>query len=357
MTAYFVTGAAFEGLLGRREGCLVVTPTGAGGACWTEATGEAPSAPARARPSQSPKGFFFPPSESVGQYGREGAAPATVATQPRVLVGVRACELRARRYLDKVLMEGTFPDPSYARRREATTIISSDCADCAAPCFCTSVGGQPFAADEDDYDANLSPVDGGWVIDVKTDRGAAWLDGASRSDATPDQVSCRDARRREMTDRLVRQNADFNVAASDEAPPALPQEDDPAWREFSADCVECGACTNICPTCHCFYLYDHILPSGDSPDAAEKFERVRAWDSCLLSTYHRMAGGPGIKMTPRPRLSSRLANRVLHKFAYSPEQYGMLGCVGCGRCVDGCLGEIDVRQVVGALTGPRENGT
>ena len=28
------------------------------------------------------------------------------------------------------------------------------------------------------------------------------------------------------------------------------------WQEEAKTCVECGACTKICPTCHCFFLYD-----------------------------------------------------------------------------------------------------
>jgi len=59
-----------------------------------------------------------------------------------------------------------------------------------------------------------------------------------------------------------------------------------------------------------------------------------------------MAGGENMKISPRPELRSRLANRILHKFVYSPQQYGMLGCVGCGRCVDACPGAIDIRKVV-----------
>jgi len=145
-----------------------------------------------------------------------------------------------------------------------------------------------------------------------------------------------------MTERVRSQNAPFSFSASDGSPPALPEQDDPRWQAFAADCVECAACTNICPTCYCFYLYDQ----APQPDL---FERVRNWDSCLLGTYHRMAGTPNMKASPRPRLFSRLANRVLHKFVYSPQQVGLLGCVGCGRCVDACLGAIDIRRAVQEL--------
>ena len=142
--------------------------------------------------------------------------------------------------------------------------------------------------------------------------------------------------------RLRQQNEQIALTADDADQPALPDESDEGWQKFAADCVECGACTNICPTCYCFYLYDQVLGPAE-------FERLRTWDSCLLSTYHRMAGGPSMKLSPRPRLSSRLANRVLHKFTYSPEQCGLLGCVGCGRCIDACLGAIDIREVVQEL--------
>ncbi|MCD6304459.1 MAG: 4Fe-4S dicluster domain-containing protein, partial [Planctomycetes bacterium] len=153
------------------------------------------------------------------------------------------------------------------------------------------------------------------------------------------QLAERDRLRRRTAERLDRQNADFAVSASADEPPGLPDEDDPSWQRYAADCVECAACTNICPTCHCFYLYDQML-------APEQFERVRTWDSCLLGGYHRMAGAVNLKPTPRPKLRSRLANRVLHKFAYSPQQYGLLGCVGCGRCIEACLGGIDIRRVI-----------
>jgi len=64
-----------------------------------------------------------------------------------------------------------------------------------------------------------------------------------------------------------------------------------------------------------------------------------------------MAGPAGAKPTPRPSLRNRCANRLLHKYAFSPQQYGMLGCTGCGRCIEACYGEIDIREVLRELSG------
>ncbi len=293
------------------------------------------------RSAQSPKGFFLPAAESLGQYGPEGPATTTVQAKPCVLLGVRACELRAWNYLDKVMLAGEFNDPAYQTRRQETLLVSCDCVDCTESCCCTLVGGQPFA--EVGYDVNITPMESGYLLDVATDKGEQWLSKAgSLGQVTTEQLARRDEIRQGMVDRLKEQNTRFTFSAGDEKQPTLPNDAEEAWQTFAADCVECGACTHICPTCHCFYLYDQLLGS-------EAFERVRTWDSCLLSSYHRMAGGVHMKISPRPKLLSRLANRVLHKFTYSPQQYGMLGCVGCGRCIDACLGDIDIRQVVQEL--------
>jgi len=301
------------------------------------------SALEQSRPAQSPKAIFFPAAESMGRYGA-GAGPATQAVEERLaVVGVRACELRAREYMDKVLLGGDFEDAAYARRRGATTVVSCDCVDCADTCFCTQVDGMPYA--EEGFDVNLTPLEDAILAEVATDRGQAWLESAGKFaivEATPEQLAKRDSLRQGMVRRVQEQNAAFGLFGSADAPPDLPDDADDAWQQFAADCVECGACTNICPTCHCFYLYDQAL-------GPEEFERLRTWDSCLFSSYHRMAGGVQMKLSPRPMLSGRLANRVLHKFTYSPQQYGLLGCVGCGRCIDACAGAIDIREVLKEL--------
>jgi len=343
MATYYMGQAELRGVLAERSGLAGVSLLSLRDGVWEE-VGDPDQALASLRSprgAQSPKGFFLPPAESMGRYGpAASASPAATATAEAVeLVGVRACGLRAREYLDKVFRNGDFVDPHYTGRRETTTVVSCDCVDCADSCFCTLVGGEPFA--REGFDVNLAPVSGGYVVEVATEKGRAWLGEAAASEATAQQLAERDRLRQEMADRVSGQNAGAVLDAPAVAE-ALPDDADPAWQQFAGDCVECGACTNICPTCHCFYLYDQLL-------GPEEFERVRTWDSCLLSTYHRMAGTAGTKLTPRPRLSSRLANRVLHKFSYSPRQYDLPGCVGCGRCVDACIGAIDIREVVKEL--------
>lgn len=47
------------------------------------------------------------------------------------------------------------------------------------------------------------------------------------------------------------------------------------------NCIECQACTRICPTCHCFYLYD--------TKQKDYFARMKMWDSCMRLAYATVA--------------------------------------------------------------------
>ncbi|MFO7900790.1 MAG: 4Fe-4S dicluster domain-containing protein [Planctomycetota bacterium] len=345
MTTYCLDPQQLADALAEKEGIVTFAPVPTEGMSWL-GIGVAepdPSALREPRSAQSPKGAVFPASESVGRYGPKAGTATDTLPKSIVLVGVRACELRAIRYLDRVLLEGDFEDPPYRRRREATTLVACDCTGLAETCACTLVGGQPYP--NEGYDVNLTPLDDRFLVEVATPKGEAWLESVGLTDlaeAGEDELARRDEQRAEVARRVEEQNAEFEVRASDDTPAPLPDDAAESWNRFAADCVECGACTHICPTCHCFYLYDQAL-------GPEEFERLKTWDSCLWSTYHRMAGGAGMKLSPRPRLASRLANRVLHKFVYSPQQYELLGCVGCGRCVDACPGAIDIREVVREL--------
>jgi len=294
-----------------------------------------------ARPSASPKRFFTPPCERVASYSVSGAdkpPPAADAEAPRTLVGLRACDLAAAQYLDKVFLEGEFQEPGYAARRKTQIVISVDCTSIHKNCFCDVVGGRPFAMGG--FDLNISPLAKGYVVWVGSERGQALVDahkGLFR-EARPEELEEVKRQRQKTSEELQKQNQGLKL--TDHLLGLLGKlEDSDEWRKHAARCVECAACTNICPTCHCFYLYDRAAGKG-------RFERIKTWDSCLTADYSRMAGVGGVKPNPRPRLRTRFANRFMHKYSYSPQQYGLLGCTGCGRCMEACFGAVDIRKVL-----------
>lgn len=290
-----------------------------------------------ARPVSSVKPFFLPSRERVALYWSDSSP---VQGDPFSVVGLRACDLLGLAYLDKVFLGGVCEDPFFGARRRAAFLVSVDCAPPQDACFCTWLGFTPFA--QQGFDLNLSPIDGGFLVTSGSEAGDRVL--AALEHLLPEPT---DAQQREAEQARVRM-----VEALRAPDPSFSQalrrlagtEVHPSWEPWAGKCVECGACTAVCPTCHCYYLVDGLDP------ATRVFSRVRTWDSCLFAEYARMAG-VGDKLNPRPRLRSRLSNRILHKYVYSPSQYDMLGCLGCGRCDEACMGALSIRQMATSVGG------
>jgi ferredoxin len=103
-------------------------------------------------------------------------------------------------------------------------------------------------------------------------------------------------------------------------------------------CIECQACTRVCPTCHCFYLYDD--------KQKDYFTKMKIWDSCMRFGYAAVAGGAN----PNKVLGERMKHRLMHKFVNFLDRYGVNMCVGCGRCVDADAGGMDLREILKKLS-------
>ena len=46
----------------------------------------------------------------------------------------------------------------------------------------------------------------------------------------------------------------------------------------------------------------------------------------------------------------------MHKFSYFPQNYGTLGCVGCGRCLDNCPAGVDIREIIQQIMAAKVGG-
>jgi len=339
MTTFFITDANTAGLLdalAAQGPVLKSTPDSEGGFARYQPHREGePLKPAGIRTSSPLKELLFPPRERVCRYP-SATAEAPEPPAPPAVVGVAACDLHALASLDAVFLAEDFVDGFYAERRKRLFIVTQDCTDPRPTCACTYLGIKPYA--EEGFDLNLSPVSGGWLVEAGSDRGREFLSAHREllSDAAEAMTQERDERRRAAVEVVEKTNAPFELRATRQE---LLLGEDPtgAWISEVSTCVECAACLFACPTCHCFLLYDRKADGTN--------ERFKAWDACSYAGYAKMAGGG----TPRALLLERFRHRYMHKFDYFVENHGFEMCTGCGRCIEGCAGKIDMRRLFKAL--------
>ena len=70
----------------------------------------------------------------------------------------------------------------------------------------------------------------------------------------------------------------------------------------------------------------------------------RVWDSCFNPGYSYVFGG-----NTRPSIRSRYRQWLTHKLGTWKQQFGSLGCVGCGRCITWCPVGIDLTEEIAAV--------
>ena len=269
-------------------------------------------------------------------FARERVFPFDRKPERRLIIGAKACDLRAMHLLDRALINDDFVDPAYKAWRENTYIISSDCEEVTETCHCTLMDGKPYV--EEGFDLNISTYEDNYYVEADSGKGEELLDMVEEfciSRDSTDAVRNRIQKNRgRIVQRLEEINKNYDYGAGYER---MRQVAVDRWLDSQDKCVGCGACTNICPTCYCLILND------ESRDA--DFIKVRSTDSCQLDGYASVAGGD----SPRPKMRDRFRNRYLCKFDYMDRNFSEFGCVGCGRCIDACPAEIDLREVVSTI--------
>lgn len=258
--------------------------------------------------------LFYSPREKVLPYGYEN--------RRRLILGVKACDISALLFLDQALMNSGFVDPAYNYWRKNTLVISTDCNSLLPNCFCSYTGGAPYPLNG--FDMNLTQIDDKYLVKTGSASGEELMNIIKKYittwESTPDILNRVEVKRQELLSRVKK-----NVEDKFESCTALANNDEKdLWSEGSKNCIGCGSCTNVCPTCYCLILNDE--------SSAEQFIKIRTYDSCQLYGYARVAGGG----TPRRKISQRFRNRVMCKFEYTKSNFNMSACTGCGRCMDAC---------------------
>jgi ferredoxin len=292
--------------------------------------------------TQPPKGLSFPQREVFFSFEQIKGEPPRLtqkmpATPRHAVFGVRPCDGAGAVRMDRVFSDHV-EDPYYQTRRKNVAYVGLACnKPQGSNCFCLSVGGSPVSTAG--MDVLMTDLGDSYFVAAVTETGKALMTAGGKLFAEP---SAADRKKLANTHAEAVAQPQRAVNNLDAVPAKLKASfNSPLWEELARVCIGCGACTFLCPTCHCFDINDE--QTGSTP---LKGNRVRTWDNCQFPDFTMHTSGHN----PRESLGSRLRQRVSHKFQYFHENFGMPQCTGCGRCITECSVGIDIIKVVNKVT-------
>ena len=268
------------------------------------------------------KDIMLPRCEALARFRVDeiSVQPIEEPAGKRLIFGGRPCDAASLVILDPILMDPV-RDSRYARKREETTIVTVACSRADGACFCESMGYGPH--DETGSDVIFLPSGDSYLVRALSDKGRALLselgleaDAGGEPDAPPQLT-------RKVSTEGLKDWLDRNFESE-------------KWRDVSINCISCGTCYYLCPTCHCFDITDEA--------GVSKGERYRIWDCCSFSGFTQMAGHQ-----PRVGRHARYRQRIMHKFKYTVDNVDLVACVGDGRCIRHCPVGVDIGEILEKL--------
>jgi ferredoxin len=289
------------------------------------------------KPMMPPKDYLLPRYEvllkvekTAGETKIESIIPED---KPRVMLGVWLPDAQAIQVLDRVFLDEKFKDPYYAARRENTLLVAVVPAEPRWSWFCAAV--DDVETWKPNVDAIMYDLGDRYYVEVTSEKGQQVVEGAFFSDPTEADTAKKD----EVWGRFKNTGA---LPFADEKLYERLAWENPIWAEIAEKCIGCGMCSYMCPSCSCFDMQDEVCGAC--------IERYRCRDTCQFEDFTLMGAGHN----PRANQVPRSRQRLLHKFKYQHEQFGVVGCTGCGRCVELCPVNVDIRDVLARVCGQKE---
>ena len=286
------------------------------------------------------KQFLFPSSEMLWSARKEGGKivgfeePAR-SDEKLAFIGVLACDLQALSVLTKVFDKRFALYEQYHHRKENAFILAINCTTSANTCFCTSMGSGPEVNAGYDWAVTeiIDETRHYFLVTCGSVLGVSLRKELSLQLAT--EPECQEGR------ALVKRNAEGmkrhvdNEHVRDMLTNNLYSKQ---WDKAAKQCVNCANCTMACPTCFCSTIGDQVSLNGSRVD------RMQTWESCFNLSHSYVHGG-----SVRSSAKSRYRQWLTHKFGTWWDQFGVSGCVGCGRCITWCPVGIDVTEEIKKL--------
>ena len=281
----------------------------------------------------SVKNFFLPFREELSHFNfsdNDWEQTVEYRVNPKVIVGVRPCDINALNILDKILIGGTFPSPYYLARRKNTFLVGMD-HEPLEDCFCESLGHDTVHRG---FNLFCTDIGDRYYLTIRSSKAFRFLKNVSVSDPTKeDDVRFR-ARRKFIRDSF---QSKVEVAG---LPSVLDIEfESVVWKKWGDKCLNCGSCAIVCPTCYCYGI-EETIDVGLKESCKERIQY-----SCNLVDFAEVAGGHNF----RPLREDRLKYRFYHHYRGFAQNAEEPICVGCNRCGRACLPGINPKEVINEL--------
>ena len=262
-----------------------------------------------------PKKYLFPAREDVFRFEKGEILPPT--NREFVVFGVNKRDGEGLFYLDKIF-EGPVADTRYANRRANMRLIIIDSLEPSNNINCDLY---LRISDEKHLEAYPFTEFGESLISGNRYFGHVLDSGSISTRHMPDEVIYHP-----RLDKIIENSKNH-----------------PIWDRLAETCYACGICSYVCPLCYCYEEKDKInITANVAEDVSGS--RERRWDSCMLPDFAAVSFA-----NFRPEVKDRIYNWYFHKFVRMPREYGFIGCIDCGRCIEFCPAKINYREVLKEL--------
>ncbi|MDH4128173.1 MAG: 4Fe-4S dicluster domain-containing protein [Spirochaetota bacterium] len=278
--------------------------------------------------------IFFPNNEILIRFDNSSPMSAKSIVEKgksSVFFGVHPCDLHAIHLMDRIFNNKP-RDEYYLNRRKDGILVGINCEKpCSDKNLCYDKG--TLNAESQLYDIMLWEKDKEYLVKVSSERGKEIIKNNSfftpfEGDFNNFVKQFNEKQDKNFSKRLIQDIEELSNSVKEAYNSKL-------WSEIGDKCLSCGSCNMVCPTCYCFEIKDEVnidLESG---------YRYRSWDSCQNCDFASVGSGENF----REKSSQRNRHRVYKKEVYIPNNYGVSGCVGCGRCNTACIANISLIDI------------
>lgn len=274
----------------------------------------------------SPKEIIYPIAQTIFSFD-ENSCRETLNNDPKgIIIFMRPCDVNGLKRLDNMfLANGGIVDVYYKRMRDKVKIFMMECEQSWDNCFCVSMGTNK----SENYSVAWRLHGEDILLKIKDNEFVDYFEWAAECDYEPSfieenqkKVSVPKIKDTSMLKQIF--ELDF-------------------WKKYNDECISCGGCNTVCPTCSCFDTVDFL-----NQENSRKGERRRIWSSCMLPDFSKTAGGNIARKFPEQMMRFKTMHKVYDYNARFGSNEHM--CVGCGRCIQRCPEEISFSDTINHLS-------